>query len=586
MPTSETLVAAVVATGALSSILALEVIVGRRRLARAERAAKAARALAKKNARSLKAANRRLKEVESGLAAGAGSSLMDRGDVLEAYALLTKADALRAMTWEKLRGLRDALFGRGYLTAALDVATVLAELSRASWHEDTRDALAANIRVLTGQFWPTLRTESLAGTHPNRVLHVVKHVIVEYENGYTIRTHNAARAQVAAGLDVQVVSLLGTDNPGAEPPSTVVDGVLYRRSPGPARGSDHFDRWLQANVEYVAGIVREARPAVLHAASDFAIAMTAEAVGRAFDIPVVYESRGFWEETWLSLHAQTYGWTDIDRLEAEFGLPDAYLWRRDIENECRRRADRVVALDDVMADRIIAGGVLPEHLAVVPNAVDVEQFPVLTRDRALAEQLNISPTTTVVGYISSIVEYEGIDTLISAFARMSKTATAPVALLIVGDGPELDNLRHLAADEGLGPAEAIFTGRVPHDDVLRYYSLIDVFVVPRKPVEVCHLVTPLKPFEAFSTGRTVVLSNVRALAGIAKQSQSAELFEAGDPVSLADVLADLIANPERRQELADAGTRWVRAERTWQHNAELYVKLYRELGVVLTPAQP
>jgi hypothetical protein len=61
--------------------------------------------------------------------------------------------------------------------------------------------------------------------------------------------------------------------------------------------------------------------------------------------------------------------------------------------------------------------------------------------------------------------------------------------------------------------------------------LIDVFVVPRKPVEVCHLVTPLKPFEAFSTGRTVVLSDVRALARVARDSGAAELFSAGDAES-------------------------------------------------------
>jgi glycosyltransferase involved in cell wall biosynthesis len=582
--TRGTLLAAVVAAGALSSALALEVLIVHRRLARVERAANATRALARKKAKSLRAANRRLKDLEFGLAAGAASSLIDRGDALEAYALLTKADALHALTWGRLRDLREQLFRRGYLAAALDVATVLAELSQASWNEGVRDTLSASIRVLSGQFQPTLANEALSGSHPNRVLHVVAHSVLELENGYSIRTHNTARAQIVAGLDVQVVSLDGTDNPGAEPASTVVDGVTYHRTSGPARRSANFDKWLQAHVEYVAGIVRETRPAVLHAASDFAIAMTAEAVGRAFSIPVVYECRGFWEETWLLRQAETYGWTDIEQLEADFGLPDAYLWRRDIENECRRRADHVVTLADAMADRIIAGGVLPEHLSVVPNAVSVERFPVLTRDLALAEQLNISPTTTVVGYISSIVEYEGIDTLISGFARMNTAAPGKTALLIVGDGPELHNLRQMAADKGLGPAEVIFTGRVPHDDVLRYYSLIDVFVVPRKPFEVCHIVMPLKPFEAFSTGRTVVLSNVRALVDIAEQSQAAELFEAGNPGSLADVLSDLIANPQRRQELAEAGARWVRAERTWQHNAQLYVKLYQEFGVVPKPS--
>jgi glycosyltransferase involved in cell wall biosynthesis len=96
-------------------------------------------------------------------------------------------------------------------------------------------------------------------------------------------------------------------------------------------------------------------------------------------------------------------------------------------------------------------------------------------------------------------------------------------------------------------------------------------------VEVCHLVTPLKPFEAFSTGRTVVLSNVRALASIAEQSGAAELFEAGDVSSLTAVLLGLIDDPQRRRELAAAGAAWVRAERTWAANALIYLRLYGDM---------
>jgi len=57
----------------------------------------------------------------------------------------------------------------------------------------------------------------------------------------------------------------------------------------------------------------------------------------------------------------------------------------------------------------------------------------------------------------------------------------------------------------------------------------------------------MKPFEAFATGRTVVLSDVRALASIAAESGAAELFRAGDPDSLASVLLALLRNPDRRR---------------------------------------
>jgi glycosyltransferase involved in cell wall biosynthesis len=393
--------------------------------------------------------------------------------------------------------------------------------------------------------------------------------------GYTLRTHYVAMAQAAAGLDPHVVTHMGYGTERFWPSRQIVDGVTYHRVAGPPRGSLPLDRWLARHTERVARLVTRLRPGILHAASDYLNPMTAAAIGRTFGIPVVYESRGFWEETWLSRQAKTFGW-DLRQLEATHGLPDTYVWRRSIEDRCRREADRVVTLADAMAERIAAGGVDPGRITVIPNAVDADAFAVQTRSRRLATQLGIPDDTIVIGYISSIVEYEGIDTLIKAYAAISASTPTPVALLIVGDGPERSSLMRQAGE--LGVTGATFTGHVSHDAIFDYYGLIDIFVVPRKPVEVCHLVTPLKPFEAFATGRTVVLSNVRALAAIAHQSQAAELFEAGDPESLAGTLTALLNDEPRRKQLASAGADWVRTHRTWAANAAAYQRLYAELG--------
>jgi glycosyltransferase involved in cell wall biosynthesis len=509
--------------------------------------------------------------------ASAAGALLDRGDALDAWALLDRCAALGEMSLPALRRLATELERRGYFTKALQVTRVLAEVSGGPLDGPDRADLEGKIAVLSGGFVPVVAPQPPSGANPGRVLHLVARALPATQVGYTLRTHYTVRAQRDAGLDPHVVTQMGVALGDDGVITSEIDGIPYHRIPGPTRGAEPFDVWLAAHVDKVAALVRILRPAVLHAASDFVNAQTAETIGRAYGIPVVYESRGFWEETWLSGRVQAHGW-NLDRLATRHGLPDAYVWRRAIEDRLRRQADRVVTLAEVMADRIEAGGVPRDRITVIPNAVDVDQFPVLTRNRQFALQFGISDDTTVIGYISSVVEYEGIDTLVSAYATLRASVPTPLTLLIVGDGNARDSVMRQAASLGLDDVR--FTGMVAHDTVLDYYSLIDIFVVPRKPVEVCHLVTPLKPFEAFATGRTVVLSDVRALAAIARQSGAAELFRAGDEASLAAVLLSLLNDPARRRRLAEAGARWVRAERTWAANAQAYLRLYDEMGVV------
>lgn len=497
-------------------------------------------------------------------------TLIGRGDVLEAFRMC-RSDDLSTYPMFAVRRLRDNLQRRGYFQHAIEIARFCATEGGTDSDRRVLAMLSGETALLSGEFVPTVPPQDLGGQPVDgRILHLVGKSLPQVQAGYTLRTHYIVCAQRDAGLEPHVVTRMGF---GVEAGSTeVVDGITHHRLAGPTQDSIPLDEWLGLHVAAVAALVRRLRPVVLHAASDYGNALTAEAVGRAYGIPVIYESRGFWEETWLSRQEQRYGW-NLPELTERWGLPDFYLMRKAIEDRVRRDADRVVTLAAVMADRIAAGGVAPEKIEVVPNAVDVNAFPVLTRDATRAAALGIAPDTLVIGYISSLAEYEGIDTLVAAFDRVRTATERSVALLIVGDGTHREALQMAAA----GIPGVHFTGQVPHHTVLEYYSLIDIFVVPRRPVEVCHLVTPLKPFEAFSTGRTVVLSNVRALASIAEQSGAAELFEAGDITSLTTVLLGLIDDPERRRELAAAGAAWVRAERTWAANALIYLRLYGDI---------
>ena len=73
----------------------------------------------------------------------------------------------------------------------------------------------------------------------------------------------------------------------------------------------------------------------------------------------------------------------------------------------------------------------------------------------------------------------------------------------------------------------VFTGQIPHEQIKRYYSLLDVFVCPRKRMRLTELVTPLKPLEAMAMGKPVLGSDVGGLAELVKHDVTGMLFAAG-----------------------------------------------------------
>lgn len=506
---------------------------------------------------------------------------IDQGELLKLRPLIENFDLLTRQRLSTLRRLFRFYRSAGYWDLA---SLVIKELHAKSALES--DARAAEkLQHEIGVFSRPERVaaelkDSDAYDPTGPILHMVGRVLPQTQTGYTLRTQYTALAQVRAGLPVAVVGQSGiADHVTDEVQHYAYQGIDYYLLPGPVRNEVLLDDWLRHNIEQFAVLVRRVRPSILHAQSDFFNSLIVSAVGKKYRIPTVYESRGFWEDSWLSRTITANQWHDPESLFAMYGQPSAYRYRKQAEEIARILPNHVFTLAEVMREHILkaAHGALDnEAVTLVPNAVDSSNFPLQEPDLQLAKEIGLPKDAITVGYISSIVEYEGIDTLVRAFHQAKYETTKTMCLLVVGDGEYLPNLERLV--EELGTDNVFFTGRVPHQDILQYYGLIDIFVVPRKPSKVADLVTPLKPFEAFSTGRAVILSDVAALREIASQSTAVDSFRAGDSEDLATKILSLAHDPQRRQELSERASRWVRNHRSWDNNVNEYYRIYRKLG--------
>ena len=394
-----------------------------------------------------------------------------------------------------------------------------------------------------------------------RVLHILDHSL-PLHSGYTFRTRAILKSQQAAGLTVRGVT--GPRHADAGPEIEEIDGLTFHRVAGQFAGPPGLSEWreIEAFREGIEGVARQWQPEVLHAHSPALCGMAGLRAAKRLGLPFVYEIRAFWEDAAVG-----------NGTGREGSLK--YRLTRALENRVVAGADAVFTICKGLRDDLDARGHDGEKIGVSPNGVDLALFgdPV-ARDDALAHALGIG-AGPVVGFIGSFYDYEGLDDLVAALPAL-RQRHPHAQLLLVGGGPMEEALRAQAAASPAGDA-IVFTGRVPHAEVERYYSLIDVLAYPRKHSRLTDLVTPLKPLEAMAQRRIVAASDVGGHRELITDGQTGLLFPPDDPMRMAASLADFIDRRDSWPTMREAGRAHVAAHHDWARNVQRYQRVYQDL---------
>ncbi|HVF63991.1 MAG TPA: TIGR04063 family PEP-CTERM/XrtA system glycosyltransferase [Casimicrobiaceae bacterium] len=395
-----------------------------------------------------------------------------------------------------------------------------------------------------------------------RILHVLDHSL-PLQSGYAMRTLAILREQRARGWST--VQLTTPRQNAGDVDADDVAGFRIHRTPLAARGRTlgvaTYVREMLATERRIDALLDRYPVDVLHAHSPVLDVIPALRVGRRRALPVVYELRATWEDA-----AVDHGTTVEGSLR--------YRASRMLETFALHRADHVTTICEGLREEIVARGVSPERVTVVPNAVDTNAFAAKAQpgEAALRRRLSLDDSE-VIGFAGSFYGYEGLDLLIEASSRLARRRPH-LKVLLVGGGPQASSLEALVAARGLAD-RVVFTGRVPHEDVHAYYDLIDVLVYPRRSVRLTELVTPLKPLEAMAQGRMLIASDVGGHRELVRDGETGYLFRAGDVEALVETIDRVLRERDRWPAVAARARRFVETERTWARSAAAYVDVYR-----------
>lgn len=388
-----------------------------------------------------------------------------------------------------------------------------------------------------------------------RVLHVLDHSI-PLHSGYTFRTLAILREQRRLGW--QTLQLTTPKQGATSAVEERVDSLVLHRTPN--RGDEGLAAQMRLTARRMAELVRREQPDIVHAHSPVLNALPALWSRMGSRVPLVYEMRASWEDA-----AVDHGTTT----EGSF----RYRLSRGLETIALMGADQITTICEGLRGDIESRGIAADKITVIPNAVDVADFRFgVPASPELQARLGLSGRT-VLGFAGSFYGYEGLHLLVNALALLRRQRP-DLVLLLVGGGPQEQALRAQAAAAGLGDA-VIFTGRVPHSEVQRYYELIDVLAYPRLPIRLTELVTPLKPLEAMAQGRVFVASDVGGHRELIRHGDTGYLCPAGSAEALAQALNTALADRARWPAMRERARRFVEQERTWANSVSRYADVYR-----------
>lgn len=269
----------------------------------------------------------------------------------------------------------------------------------------------------------------------------------------------------------------------------------------------------------------------------------ASLVPAALEVPLYSRASPY-----LRLAARRAGVPLVIAHEWERGAPPT--WPRRLADRLLRPGTRFVAASDFHARRLIAAGAAPGRVEVVRNGIEVERYATGARG-ATRVALGVPPAALLLLTPARLHPAKGHRDLIAALAEVRR-ARPEATLLLAGEGPERGALAALA--RGLGQASAVrFLGH--REDLPDLLAAADLVVLPSLAEGL-----PAALLEALAAGRAAVATEVGGVPEAVTDGREGRLVPAGAPAALASAILELLAAPDRRAALGEAGQARVRGE--------------------------
>jgi glycosyltransferase involved in cell wall biosynthesis len=267
-------------------------------------------------------------------------------------------------------------------------------------------------------------------------------------------------------------------------------------------------------------------------------------------------------------------------LEYEYNLLFSHYCRyphlgRWLEGLNVRGARQVICVSDVLKGYLLRYGVPAHKIHVVPNGVDQELFAPRDPDQELQARWGLH-NRLVIGYLGSYEFFMDLPRFFSMAQRIC-AAHSQAVFLMVGEGRLGGKMRQSAVDCGLED-RFVFPGTIPHAEVPRYLSIMDVAICPYKE-DYLFYNSPMKLLEYLAAGKLVLAPALGQIKELVMDGYNGMLYEPGDPDALERKFQEAIGS-EMLPEMRRNARKTIERNWTWDLQA---VRIARVLEMARQP---
>jgi teichuronic acid biosynthesis glycosyltransferase TuaC len=246
-----------------------------------------------------------------------------------------------------------------------------------------------------------------------------------------------------------------------------------------------------------------------------------------------------------------------------YGL-GSHLLTRFLTRFILKMPDRITVASEALKRHLKTWNVDPKRVEIISNGINLD-----------CVKNNISPPKRfkdcqVVLTVTRLIPLKNVEYVLEAMPYVVEKFP-DVQYIVVGDGPEREKLERIADKRGLAN-NVKFVGELKHNELPRYYSMADVFVLPS-----VHEGFGIVKLEAFAFGVPVIVTDGGGAVEGVSHWENGFIVPLNQPKKLAEAIITILSNLELKESMGRRGKEIVMKEYLWEHNVKKVTEMYKGL---------